>query len=627
MATQKVNASKRFQFSDLDAQRAKAEADLANLRQNPINESRVLVPKSQDRRDQLWEDWNTYFRHVLAQDPDRIWLDLCDGLSGAFDHCRLFLSTLVDRAIAVRPRLGPEEYAEVRTITSANTVLDIWKHLVGQADTTVLQQKRQSDPRNKSHWSLRYSTREDTHGQASVITKWIQQDLAPAKGLSLKQTFVKREATSADIIVLLQPVWSRADAIPCTPDERIAFHTVILLEGMGGWRPNILMEMKYRQVSFAIVRDLNNRSETKLVATVSIEQNKRDQNKARTAQNELMSFSVTIVPQPLLCLGSLLVTRAIKDKAFQVPFESLEDLLRQPHLDGVDYVPLAWREDVLDEMIIPLKYHLFWELWNRTFFVSGARERMRPYSMRVGAGRRLGALSQPLRNYILSNSTAVYERSYQSRHVQSNLAFLAFENHVSEDSDLFQFLQNACLGRDQGAPVYPNCEDLQGFERRRDIQDLRKEYAKVVAQQSSACPEACRISARISWIIDSLSDLKVEELRKEYFQTVDSLRSQGLGTSAVRDAVSTSNPRKSHSSGNSKEAATIGNFLLGIGDEKTENATTVFSGMTIAFLRGHPLPADAHIYAAPRSDERTKAHGHRCLLCELSRFLAQSVED
>ncbi|KPM35006.1 hypothetical protein AK830_g11561 [Neonectria ditissima] len=358
---------------------------------------------------------------------------------------------------------------------------------------------------------------------------------------------------------------------------------------MGGWRPQILMEILYRQISFAIVRDPNNHSKTKLVTTITIEQNKRDKNKARTAQNEFMSFSVTIVPQPLLCVASLLVARAIKDKAFQVPFESLEDLLRQPHLDGVDYVPLAWREDILDEKIVPLKYHPFWGLWNRTFFVSGAREKMRPYSMRVGAGQRL-----------------------------------AFENHISEDSDLFQFLQNACLGRDQNAPVYPSYDDLKGFELRQDIQDLRKKYANTVAQQSSACPEAGRISARISWIIDSLSDLRVEELRKEYFRTADSLRSQGLDTKAARDAISTSNPRQSYSSGNSIDAATIGRLLLDIGDQKPENATIVFSGMAVAFLRGHPLPTDTHTDAL-RSNERTKADGHHCLLCNLSLSNAGSL--
>jgi hypothetical protein len=93
----------------------------------------------------------------------------------------VFLEACVDNSKVLRPVLGPEEYAEVQTITSANSVLKIWKTLLARADSTVLNRQRQLDPRNRSHWTLRYSSRHaarntgPAHDVASV--RWLSPSL------------------------------------------------------------------------------------------------------------------------------------------------------------------------------------------------------------------------------------------------------------------------------------------------------------------------------------------------------------------------------------------------------------------------------------------------------------------
>ncbi|KAM4061018.1 hypothetical protein HRG_012941 [Hirsutella rhossiliensis] len=121
-----------------------------------------------------------------------------------------------------------------------------------------------------------------------------------------------------------------------------------------------------------------------------------------------------IVPYKLVCLVSLFTVRAIADNAFEAEFDSCNQVLRPPPLEkGVDFVPLKWKTEMLDKEIVPISYGTFLETWNRVYFVAGSRERKRPYSLRVGAGGRLkGSLTPALRNFILSNSTDVFERSY-----------------------------------------------------------------------------------------------------------------------------------------------------------------------------------------------------------------------
>ncbi|KAI6777994.1 uncharacterized protein J7T54_003815 [Emericellopsis cladophorae] len=116
----------------------------------------ILSDKTQSSRDQLWEDWQAFFSQI-GEDPEQIWLDLCDNKDEARSLCLVFLEVCVENSQTLRPVLGPEENAYVQTITSANALLQIWKGLIAHADEKVLDQARKRDPKNRAHWTLKYT--------------------------------------------------------------------------------------------------------------------------------------------------------------------------------------------------------------------------------------------------------------------------------------------------------------------------------------------------------------------------------------------------------------------------------------------------------------------------------------
>jgi hypothetical protein len=107
-----------------------------------------------------------------------------------------------------------------------------------------------------------------------------------------------------------------------------------------------------------------------------------------------MSFTISFVPFRPLCLLSLFLCQTIQDNAFEAGFTSPEQL-RNPVLavsPYVDYVPLTWKETVLDKPIIPISYDTFLRVWKLTLHASGFREILRPYSLRVGASGKLDGM-------------------------------------------------------------------------------------------------------------------------------------------------------------------------------------------------------------------------------------------
>jgi hypothetical protein len=116
---------------------------------------------------------NSYFKKVLELDPDAVWLDLCQNRDLAKDRCRAFLRRFVTDSVQRVPTLGPEEYEWKRTVNSANTLLNVWRCLVAQADSTVLLAKRQKDPSNRDTWRLKFldHTNRQGHGPVFEISK------------------------------------------------------------------------------------------------------------------------------------------------------------------------------------------------------------------------------------------------------------------------------------------------------------------------------------------------------------------------------------------------------------------------------------------------------------------------
>ena len=99
--------------------------------------------------------------------------------------------------------------------------------------------------------------------------------MAEKYNLSREQLFVKQEAIAKNIALFFDLLWIKVNAIVCSPTARVTFHTIILILGIGGWRPLVVINLKYKQVELGIMRDLTNKSRKKLVTNITLYQNKQ----------------------------------------------------------------------------------------------------------------------------------------------------------------------------------------------------------------------------------------------------------------------------------------------------------------------------------------------------------------
>ena len=204
---------------------------------------------------------------------------------------------------------------------------------------------------------------------------------------------------------------------------------------------------------------------------------------------------------------------------------------------------------MLDRPIFPLSQTALTNLWQRTVLVAGARKHPRLYSVRVGRAAELdgkdenfparaltpeenplsdpfaltstGTLTPALRNYIMSQTSDVFESSYQTERVRENLLYIGFEGVTDSENPLFKVLRNLTLTSDPDAPIYPTPEQIDMIEGRRDISQLRTEGARNKLQRRRK----------------DLWALAVEECRKAYFAEADSLRRRGLPTTHLRSGA------------------------------------------------------------------------------------------
>ncbi|GJN67144.1 hypothetical protein PLICBS_001168 [Purpureocillium lilacinum] len=546
---------------------------------NPVDDSEFLADKTKR------------FAERINAHPEDTWLALCIGSDDAKARCRAFLESYVRTSMVKRPCLGAEEWQEVRTVNCAVTLEDVWAALVRNADEYVLKRKRTEDRERAHLWSLRYSSRDkgSRSSPAYEIGQWIPQ-LALKLGLSLKQLFTKRETTPEDIILILSTLWSRAEDIRCSPSTRIAFDCSIILGGIGGWRPKSVI--------------------TRLAATVTIRHVKQRQNRIQRGQRSEVKFSITTVPCRQLCLLTFWVSRALADNAFKAGFTSASQVFRAEPLEpGIDYVPLLWKSNTKDKSIHSISYNTYWTIWNRALFVSGLRDEdaMRPYAMRVGGGGRLdGSLTAPLRNFILSNSTEVYEHSYLPIHLNKDLMKVAYRDKAGQNEEMVSMMSRAFLRRDPYAPIYITKDDFAGFEKRNDLSSLRNQYRE--AKDDPV--KAQKIKARIKYLLDWLERLRIQEVRKEYFDEVDRLRAQGSTTHHLRTTQAT-NPRKKREIAGSSVAVRIGKLL----DEDVGPVSA--ATMLLGYLQ-EKSERDVFPHEQIKAHERQLAALSRCLLCNYS---------
>jgi hypothetical protein len=106
---------------------------------------------------------------------------------------------------------------------------------------------------------------------------------------------VKREATVVDINLVLDVLWRRPEDIPCSPDERHAFHAAVIMAGLG-FRPGSITGLLYDQVALYVKVD--DAGGISLFAEVTIHHEKQQTNEIHDTQDE-MSVTALVPVTPL----------------------------------------------------------------------------------------------------------------------------------------------------------------------------------------------------------------------------------------------------------------------------------------------------------------------------------------
>lgn len=117
----------------------------------------------------LTRSWR-FIETYKKQDFDKTWLGLCQDDPEAKNTIRSFFRDYIESSQTTRPVLGEEEYETVQTITTTKTLMSYWKHLIGQADNTILRQKRREDPENRRLWKLRWDRGEPSDRPVADIS-------------------------------------------------------------------------------------------------------------------------------------------------------------------------------------------------------------------------------------------------------------------------------------------------------------------------------------------------------------------------------------------------------------------------------------------------------------------------
>ncbi|KPM46353.1 hypothetical protein AK830_g182 [Neonectria ditissima] len=511
-----------------------------------------------DQRCQLFQG---FFSTQVKTPPEQSWIDICIGMENrAKRHFRAFLREYVEKSIKRRPCLGPTEYEPVQTITCATTLEDIWSDLVRVANIMVIQPRRQREPWNAQFQGISYSSREPQKQNPTVVEigRWMASDAKMS--LQLDQTFEKQAISTEDLRLVLDTLWAKEQDITCSPSARLAFRTAVVLGATGGWRPASLLRVKYKDVEIGLMRHPRN-------------------------------------PQDVVVVAK--------------GFCSIEDILQSEQLPaGIDYRALGWRDEFMkcegSKETIPLKYHQFRDIWNRVLLVIGMPENPRIYALRV-AFVATGQLTPALRNYILSHSSEVYERSYHPVHLQNNLMHTSFGELANGNDEILAAMHRVCLKRDPNAPIYIKQQDLDDFEKRNDITTLR------AIKSSSEQDKAARATGRIQHIINTLEDLLIQARRQEYFEAVR----QGKPTAHLIDH-SAVNPRRRLNKASSATAERVARFFP---DERVQNGLV---HTLVAFLQNKPiddaLGDQGNSGTGMAKEPKTRKEEPRCLLCQSPGF-------
>ncbi|KAK0629189.1 hypothetical protein B0T17DRAFT_615001 [Bombardia bombarda] len=312
-------------------------------------------------------------------DVDHVWVDLCRGDGTAIQYCKAFLQLYVENSTYMRVVLGPEEEVEDRAIKSSRSLNTFWKSLIAAADAEVLLPKRQ-DPKN--HW-MTLKRQKDHPGSTDEGPVLPDQPLDLPRGCRDHGTY--RDARVPESRVHRQRHRPHPqDPVALRPSNASSFTLSSSSSPTAfGIRQGMIMGMKYRDVTMAVIRDDQDRR--RLVATFTIWRNKLRANALGHKKGEKFQFTTTLLPYQLFCVTHLVGVIGVHFNAFKAGYRSVDELLHRPNLEHVDYVPLEWRDEVLDDDIFPMSYTTFSRILHHVLLVAGFQTMARIYAFRLGA--------------------------------------------------------------------------------------------------------------------------------------------------------------------------------------------------------------------------------------------------
>ncbi|KAG9023096.1 hypothetical protein FRB95_013563, partial [Tulasnella sp. JGI-2019a] len=252
-------------------------------------------------------------------------------------------------------------------------------------------------------------------------------------------------------------------------------------------------------------------------------------------KGEKFKFSTTLLPYPLFCLTHLVAVCGIQAGAFEADYKSVDDLLHQPILEDVDYVPLKWKESMLEKPIFPMSYTVFARILRCVLLVAGFPFLLHYYTFRVGAGAEFdGCLTSALRNFVMSHSTDVYENNYMSKRIREDLIKCCFGAFGGTNDPFFDVLRDLTMQNDPGAPINPTTEQKLSLESQRDVTEQREKFEAL--QKSGSKADISRARVLLESLRQRLYVLMVADSRERYFIEAAKLRSRGLSTSHLRSS-------------------------------------------------------------------------------------------
>lgn len=99
------------------------------------------------------------FCEAAEKNSEKVLIDLSLDKDDAKQTCKAFLHSYVVNSVVRRPCLGPKEWEEVRTVTCAVTVEDVWCALVHNANNNILRPKAKEEGESPGSWVLSFSSR------------------------------------------------------------------------------------------------------------------------------------------------------------------------------------------------------------------------------------------------------------------------------------------------------------------------------------------------------------------------------------------------------------------------------------------------------------------------------------